>query len=85
MFTPTVPHVTVIANGFQPHSRAECHTGGCVVRWCTWVRIEGHTLSVNPAQQREAAPGSAPLYAVSRGKVTLDAETSRFAPANKKC
>ncbi len=33
MFTPTVPHVTVIANGFQPYSHAECCKSGCVVRW----------------------------------------------------
>ncbi len=35
VFTPTVPHVTMIANRFQPHSRAKCHKSGCVVRWRT--------------------------------------------------
>ncbi len=33
--TLTVTHVTVIANGFQPHLRAECHESGCVVHWRT--------------------------------------------------
>ncbi len=39
VFTPTVPHVTVIANGFQPHLCAECCKSGCVMRWHTWCGL----------------------------------------------
>ncbi len=35
MFTPTILHVTVIANGFQLDSDTECHKSGCIVRWRT--------------------------------------------------
>ncbi len=41
MFTPTVPNVIVIANGFQPHS--ECRKRGCVVRalvHAVWIGVE---------------------------------------------
>ncbi len=33
MFTLKVIHVTVIANGFQPHSGVQCRKSGCVVCW----------------------------------------------------
>ncbi len=35
LFTPRVSHVTVIANGFQPHSPVECRKSKCVMRWRT--------------------------------------------------
>ncbi len=39
MFPLTVPHVTVIANGVQPHSSAECHESGCIVCWRIWCGL----------------------------------------------
>ncbi len=45
VFTLTVLHVTVIANGFQPHSHAECRKSG--LAHSAWIRGQMARIKVS--------------------------------------